>query len=275
MDRTIIAAARGEDAHDAIALATVLARIYDARVLIAGIYVEPAGGASYAEEHADRERVRTDLAALSADMPGDVTYDIVLCEGSTPADGIEQLAEREAALAVVLGPTHVDGAGRLLHRDVATGLVHDAPCAIAVAPRGIAQTLRYPPAVIGVAWDDRPGADDVLRAAGELARRTRAELRLLHVAARPTGHDDAMAMALTRRAEALGVTPAPRPVILSGDPIAALAQAAQDVDLLVTGSRAHGPLRRALLGSVSLGLLHQVSCPMLVLPRGAGIAAAV
>jgi nucleotide-binding universal stress UspA family protein len=39
--------------------------------------------------------------------------------------------------------------------------------------------------------------------------------------------------------------------------------------LLVCGSRARGPLRRVLLGSVSLALIRLADCPVVVVPRRA------
>lgn len=56
-------------------------------------------------------------------------------------------------------------------------------------------------------------------------------------------------------------------VVLCGDPVRLLADAAADADLLVVGSRGYGPLRRVLLGSTSAGLVRSVRCPVLVYPR--------
>jgi nucleotide-binding universal stress UspA family protein len=42
---------------------------------------------------------------------------------------------------------------------------------------------------------------------------------------------------------------------------------ADQVDLLVTGSRGHGSLRRLFLGSTSAYLARSAHCPLLVLPR--------
>ena len=41
------------------------------------------------------------------------------------------------------------------------------------------------------------------------------------------------------------------------------------VDLLFAGSRGYGPLRRALVGSVSGALLRDAGCPVVITPRAA------
>jgi nucleotide-binding universal stress UspA family protein len=49
-----------------------------------------------------------------------------------------------------------------------------------------------------------------------------------------------------------------------------LAEAARlHADLIVVGSHGHGALHRALLGSVSEGVLHRATCPLLILPSRA------
>lgn len=54
--------------------------------------------------------------------------------------------------------------------------------------------------------------------------------------------------------------------VLEGDPARKLAEAARDADLLVVGSRGHGHLRHAVLGSVSEGCVRHATCPVVVLP---------
>jgi nucleotide-binding universal stress UspA family protein len=48
----------------------------------------------------------------------------------------------------------------------------------------------------------------------------------------------------------------------------ALAHACDGIDLLVTGSRGHGPFATVVAGSVSRHLAHHAPCPVLVVPRG-------
>ena len=57
-------------------------------------------------------------------------------------------------------------------------------------------------------------------------------------------------------------------VLFGSDPAAAILYvAAVNVDLLVLGSRAYGPVRRALAGSVSSGAVRHAPCPVLLTPR--------
>jgi nucleotide-binding universal stress UspA family protein len=56
--------------------------------------------------------------------------------------------------------------------------------------------------------------------------------------------------------------------ILFNDPVEGLLAAARHVDLLVMGSRGRGPVRAAILGSVSHSVSRQAPCPVVILPRG-------
>src|SRR6185312_2458870 len=53
-----------------------------------------------------------------------------------------------------------------------------------------------------------------------------------------------------------------------GDPCKVLVEQSEKLDLLVLGSRAYGPLRHVLLGSVSAPVMREARCPVLVVPRG-------
>jgi nucleotide-binding universal stress UspA family protein len=57
--------------------------------------------------------------------------------------------------------------------------------------------------------------------------------------------------------------------VVVGEPATELAYAANKLDLLVTGSRGYGPVRRLMLGSTSTRLVREAPCPVLVLTRGA------
>lgn len=54
----------------------------------------------------------------------------------------------------------------------------------------------------------------------------------------------------------------------AGDPAAAPTERSHQLDLLVTGSRGHGPLRAGLAGNVSGRVLRSAHCPVIVVPSG-------
>ena len=49
-----------------------------------------------------------------------------------------------------------------------------------------------------------------------------------------------------------------------------LADASEELDLLVLGSRGYGPLHSVLVGGVAGRVVREAACPVLVLPRKAG-----
>lgn len=55
-------------------------------------------------------------------------------------------------------------------------------------------------------------------------------------------------------------------LLVQGHPVPALLSAAEGADLLVVGSRGLGGFSGMLLGSVSQGVLHNVACPVTVVP---------
>jgi nucleotide-binding universal stress UspA family protein len=56
--------------------------------------------------------------------------------------------------------------------------------------------------------------------------------------------------------------------LVAGDPAAQICRLAEErsADLIVMGSRGHGPLAAALLGSVAGHVVHHAHCPVMVVP---------
>ena len=141
--------------------------------------------------------------------------------------------------------------------------------------------------VIGVAYDGSPEAQAALRCAAQLAVDAEAAVQVIgvfdyHVPAPavgvnamyavPDGEEhcrDELLRALEDAAESLPPEVRAAVVFASGDPAEQLVKRADVLSLLVIGSRGYGPLRRALLGSVSARVLREASCPVLVVPRTA------
>jgi len=160
-------------------------------------------------------------------------------------------------------------------------LAHDASCPVAVAPEGYEGAVF---ARIGVAYAATPDGDQALDAAAALALAAGASLEAIAVDAplpwldlvQPEfdgvtlqaayrGH---LAHALDEAVRALPHRPVIEKRVLSGEPIELLTAESAELDLLVCGSRGHGPLGTVLLGSVSHALLETARCPVLVIPRG-------
>jgi nucleotide-binding universal stress UspA family protein len=56
--------------------------------------------------------------------------------------------------------------------------------------------------------------------------------------------------------------------LAGGDPTHELVAISKEADLLVVGSRGHGIIAEALLGSVSSGCAHDATCPVVIIPPG-------
>ena len=205
----------------------------------------------------------------------------VVADGS-PGRALHRAATAHGADLIVVGSAHRGRVGRVLAGDVAAGTLHGAPCPVLVAPRGHGEhggELR----TIGVGFDGSPESRTALEFAHRIAEAVGARLRVIDVVVAPDPggpfpayRPDWAEHAHIRREEAeerlaavladLGeIATGALPV---GDPARELAYAADDLDLLVTGSRGYGPLRRLMLGSTSTKLVHEAPCPVLVLTRG-------
>jgi nucleotide-binding universal stress UspA family protein len=138
------------------------------------------------------------------------------------------------------------------------------------------------------ALDFSQAAPSVLRVASELTAGLGAKLWLVHVAApdpdfvgyeagpRDVRDDRAFELreehrglhewAEDLRGRGLDVTP----LLVQGPTVdTLLAEAARlHASYVVLASRGHGPIARALLGSVSDGVVRRASCPVVVVPSG-------
>jgi nucleotide-binding universal stress UspA family protein len=209
-------------------------------------------------------------------------------EASSPARGLHEYAERSDADLVVLGSARYGKVGQILAGSVAMSLLHGSPCAVAIAPLGYADRASAGIEEVAVGYDAQPDSRAALADAIELARATVAPLKIVAVAAPPPAIYGAGAGAgqgwqelketirtgmQDRLDEAVASVPGDvrvEAVLAEGDPARELARTAvADGGVLAVGSRAYGPLRRVLLGSVSTELVRSAPCPLIVHPRPA------
>ena len=276
-DRIVIVGYDGQpQAADALALGALLARSSDGRLLIA-----------HAHNVGETTSFGRTLFDASRQVPYGVRVETRAVAHDTPAAALATLADEEHADVVVVGSSHRGSLGRALLGSVGEQLLRRLPCALAVAPRDFAASVSGPIETIGVAFDGRQESLHALEQAGGLARVLGARLRLIAVIERPEIDEAAVLdpntleeLTAKRReeleralAEAVASIPPEMRVdseLLSGPPAAVISEHCRDrVDLLVTGSHAHGPFKRVLLGSVSTQLMRACPCPLYVVPRGA------
>jgi nucleotide-binding universal stress UspA family protein len=263
-----------------MALAHTLGRLGDSELVAATVWERLAEMPNPAygrwEEFNEAEARRT------AEAGGEgVRTEVV--KSTSHARGLHDLAEREGADLIVVGSCHHGRVGRALAGTVGVSLLHGSPCAVAVAPRGFAEAeprLKK----IGVGYDGLPEADVALDAATELARAAGARLCVITVALPPesgfegkgyiqAGREELAAAIKAHMQEVLdrGVSRASAEVETDGqlfsDTQDVLAHR-DDIDLMVLGSRAYGPLRRAVIGSNAAQLMRSAPCPAIVFPRG-------
>jgi nucleotide-binding universal stress UspA family protein len=275
---------------DALALAEVLCDSRRGKLLLVAAYpaaavpIEPIGMAELDE--ARRQQELASLAEARDRFGGEVPIQGLPVPASSPARGLTEVSERESADLVVVGSTHRGRLGRVVPGTTAERLLQGAPCAVAVAPRGYNGAA---PRHIAIAYDGSPEAEAALSAAEAIALELEATLTCYCVV-EPGGWVDNMLAAGTgaewpfqvlkrhcRRLLYAVKDRAPEGLeletcLLHGHAAEEIARRARGVvDLLVVGSRGYGPLRRAMVGSVSGALVRDAGCPVIILPRSAAM----
>lgn len=279
MRRTIVIGFDGsEESRDALELGGRLARLEGARVIVVACF---AYSPTEVGEEAFESRLAEDSGPLFTEarraLEG-VDLSTLALGTESPAEALHDVAEDERAEAIVLGSTHRGALGRIMPGSVGERLLDGAPCSVVVAPRGFARGEHFGLGVIGVAYD---GSEESRIALGEgkrLATGLDAQLRLIRAVDpaspgdRPPGEgaaDEGDRRRLERVAASIEGDLDVDTAVVEGGAAAALADQGIELDLLVIGSRGHGPLRRTLLGGVSAEVMRTAPCPVWVTPRGA------
>jgi nucleotide-binding universal stress UspA family protein len=201
--------------------------------------IDPGERRELYDRHEERTRAHAleQLESLAGEMPG--TSTLTVLEGR-PVEALQGIAaEREAAL-LVTGTVASQGLDFLMHGSVPARLAAVSSCPPVVAPPAAAVA---DPGPVLVGDDDSDESRLAVRHASAVAARLGREVMRLRV-------DE-------------------------GDPVTVLGDAGrlQQACLLVTGHRGRGPLRTALFGSVTAGLVQSGGRPVMVVPPGAGEAA--
>jgi len=209
----------------------------------------------------------------------------------TAARGLARALDELDPELIVVGSTRRAALASGLLGTTAERVIHASACPVAVVPHGYeapAEGVR----TIGAAFTPTAEGREALEAAAVLARAGGVRLRAITVVDPDHAHEEAGLMAAQHHdtppeaGEAargrLGTEAAIREAVaevaegidsevdvLVNDPADGLVAASGNVDLLVMGSRALGPKRAIVMGSVSRKVVDRAACPVLVLPRGA------
>jgi nucleotide-binding universal stress UspA family protein len=204
-----------------------------------------------------------------ADLIGDVEPTPVLAVGDPHAEILRAIAEHDAQL-LVIGSSARKPLERMVQGTFSAELAVTAPCPAVVV------TDRASPDGAGPLIAGYDGSEHSLRAArhgAALAAALGRELVLMHVAEEDEPRVEAsaeLARELHEAAQRCKAGAGRRVDVVidvqRGDPVEELVRAAREREaaLLVVGSRGRNPIKEALLGSVSGGVVRAAEVPVVV-----------
>jgi nucleotide-binding universal stress UspA family protein len=283
-ERIVIGYAGDQAGRDAVALAARLAALLGSEVTIVFPYHPLLAPAS---SDAAEARVREEVIALTAGVEGLTPPTYHWTPSSWPIHGLHELAVYEKADMIVFGSAR-EGLADHVHVSVMERMVHGAPCAVAAAPAHYSDGESGRFVRVGVGFSLSAEGTCALHLARELAARAGGRLQVIAAAGLEPAlasyafsspalpeverqiYEDTRA-ALERATSELGDEVELQRETISGDPASVLIERSSDLDVLVLGSRAYGPVRHVLMGSVSARVMREAHCPVLVVPRGVGV----
>lgn len=288
MGKIVIGYNEREEARDALALGRILSRATGEELMLLAVF--PYDDLMMSDDLRDRY-LKEDGERLFGELERDESLETRAVGDHSPARALHDVAEEVSASMVVVGSTHRGALGRVLPGSIGERLLNGAPCPVAVAPRGLAAEPLAGLRRIGVAFDGSCEAQDALGFASRLAGEAGATVRLVGVLeglgadlpairfaelseiANVDEVDESRRQKL-RAALERGLSELPGDLrggvtLLEGDAVEELTSLAehQQLDLLISGSRGYGPVRRVLLGSLSTRLLRDARCPVIIVPR--------
>src|ERR1035437_4611119 len=276
-------------------------------IALASRLTDPAGKLTLAHVHSGqvhplhaitpglvREEREASQKLLAAELEAaDVDAELVAVEDATPGSGLHRRAEEQGADLLVVGSCSRGLMGRVMLGDDTRASLNGAPCAVAIAARGYAESpaplarggVAYngsserkaaPVARVGVAYNGSSESKAALATAIAVAAPAGAEVRAMEVVSIPTyaftglvppAFGETVELMLSEgnaRMRELDGAEGRAVYGLAGEELAAFGD---EVDLLVVGARSYGPVRRLVVGSTSDHLERHARCSLLVLPR--------
>jgi nucleotide-binding universal stress UspA family protein len=287
MSHTVLVGVDDHDgARDAVALGAALATALGAELAIVHIYpFDPlarsmALGGSPADPLHDEARDIVERAAQGCPMP----YRVIVVSHPSAVGGLHEQAARANAELLVVGSSRRGPVGRVALGSHSERVLLGAPCAVAVAPHGMADAgAAWQPARIAVGYDGSEDAGIAVQTARRIASATGGAIELVSVIESAPGGWDRYTYQPDWRAEehrmreraeqalAEAAAPGEQTDVRVGDPVEQLLMLCRSADLLVLGSRGYGPVRRVLAGATSHRVVREATCPVIVTPRTARV----
>jgi nucleotide-binding universal stress UspA family protein len=221
------------------------------------------------ERQAAEREIAGERAASSLDAG------LSLITASTVSRGLHELAESRNADLLVVGSCHRGPIGRVLAGNDAVATLNGSPCAVAIAPAGY-EDRSSKLSTLGVGENASPEGALGLEVAIALGHGLAAAVRVWSIVSLqdlPPGEIDPSDWQKTterlvqEEKHRLERIPGIESEVTYGEPGDELLRLSEDVDLMVVGSRGHGPFGRLMNGSTSNYLAQRVHCPLLVVPR--------
>ena len=171
----VIVGADGRDGgRDALALAKTLC---SGRMTLVSAYPADPTPSRASFAHYDQYlREDSEHALEQARLEAGVEADLLAVGDPSPARALHRAAEELGADLIVIGSAHHGPIGRLFLGDVARGVLHDAPCPVAVAPKSLQAAS---PRRIAVGYDGEAEAREALDLGSRLASDHGAALTVL------------------------------------------------------------------------------------------------
>lgn len=275
--KVLIAIDQSTSGRDAIALGRRLVSP-TGKLLLANVHHRLGAGGRDEADECDRVEREVALGFLES-VNRELGLDAEICSiGSNRVGaGLHRLADSTHADLLVLGSSAGGRHGRVLLTDETRHALNGAPCAVAAAPLGYADTDSAI-TEIGVAYNGSQESRSAVQVARALANELGAAVTAFEALPLPI-YDispgvwstveevirDQRRTACERIAAETGL----RASAACGDTVDELAMFSGIVDLLVVGSRGYGPLGRLVHGSTTLRLSRYARSPLLILTRGA------
>jgi nucleotide-binding universal stress UspA family protein len=280
MPLTIVIGSDGSAQSDAaLRFGGALARRLGARVVVTTAYIHtpPLHGDGSGFERLERDDVAEIARRGAATLEGVADVQTVIASGGTLGEALHRVAEAEHADLLVVATSARPRIAGHQPGSVTEQVVHHSPCPVAVVPP---QDREADFSSIGVAVDGTPAARAALEFAYRLADQAGGDtvkLQLLHVAQLPphvpqpglvvpAPADERTRELLQEIAAEAAAHGEVENVEATGDPASELVRMSEGLDVLVTGSRDQGALKRLLLGSVSTHVVRHAVSPVIVVP---------